>query len=321
MSSSLTEALERASLAGTFSSDAHAIHAGERLAEAMSRELSPVVSLSRVAIAPMWLEPWAACLPLRVSGLARVSHTATTLTTRTGLVCIDPCSPDAWHRTPLGERMRSLHPRETAEVSPLTLRAAVGPFAPYTEVIFTSLAFQSLREILGTTRGDGVEAALAPLFPGARIYLGPRALDPVSETDEHPSRVRAGLDRLRTDAITIVHRPTLLPSGLVLIPTPGPSPEHLTVAFPMLCAEHTERVRVAVVTSSVTTRDAFSPYESALPGLREHARLRDTELAPRGDAHDPLAARRVQRFERALCDRDPNDPRFHLVYPTLALRP
>lgn len=305
----------------TFLSDAHAIHAGERLADAMARELAPLVSLSRVTIAPMWLEPWAACAPLRHAGPVRLMRTATVLRTKTDLVCIDPCLTDAWQKTPHGERMTSLHPRETAETFPHTLRAAVGPCDPYTEVIFTSVSFQSLRELVGTTHGDGVEEALAPLFPNARIYLGPGALDGPPDDDARPTRCRGGLDRLRTDALTFVERPTLLPSGLVVIPTPGPSPEHLTVAYPILCAGHTERVRVGIVTSSVTTRDAFSPYESSLPGLREHARLRDTDLAPRGDAHDPLAARRIQRFERALADRDPEDPRFHLVHPSQDLRP
>lgn len=302
--------------ARSFSDETDALHAGERLAWTMTRDLAPAVSIARVPLAPMWLEPWAACQPLTVSGPVRLVRTATVIRTRTDLVCIDPSLPSAWARTPLGERMRSLHGARTGETFPMSLDEALGP-PGYTEVIFTSLAFQSLCELLGTTETDGLEPLLAPYFPGARIVVGADALRRARSEHEHATDVRGGLSRLRTDAVLEVSEPTLLPSGLVAIPTGGHVPEHLAIA----CVVKLDRPRVAVMTSQVTTREAFAPYESSLPGLREHARLRDTELTPRGDAHDALAHRRALRFERALADRDPEDPRFHLVHPALHLDP
>ncbi len=303
----------------THHDDPSAVHSAERIAWAMTRELAPAISLSRVPVAPMWLESWAACQPLAKSGLVRLLRTATILRTKTGLVCIDPCLPSAWSRSPLGERMRSLHERETSETFPLTLAEAVGATeqdgvtaSRFTEVIFTSLALQSMRELLGTTHGDGVEGALAPFFPGARLYVGPSALTRARTDRDRATDVRGGLSRLRTDQLHEIHEPTLLPSGLVLIPTGGVVPEHLTVAF----VQKIDRPRVAVVTSQCTTREQLSPYESALPGLREHARLRDADIAPRGDASNVAVHARALRFERSLADRDPADPRFHLVYPT-----
>ena len=295
--------------------ETEALHAGERLAWAMARDLAPAVSIARVSIAPMWLEAWAACQPLVASGPVRLVRTATVIRTRTDLVCIDPCLPSAWGRTPLGERMRSLHEGRTSETFPMTLGEALGPPGKYTEVIFTSLAFQSLRELLGTTHGDGLEAVLAPYFPNARIVMGPGALGRPRSEHDHASDVRGGLARVRSEQLLEIEEPTLLPSVLIAIPTGGHVPEHLAIA----CVTKLDRPRVTVMTSQVTTRDAFSPYESSLPGLREHARLRDTELTPRGDAHDALAHRRALRLERALADRDPEDPRFHLVHPALAL--
>jgi hypothetical protein len=303
--------------ARTFTDETEAVHAGERLAWTMARDLAPAVSIARVSIAPMWLEAWAACPPLVASAPVRLVRTATVIRTKTDLVCIDPCIPTAWSHTPLGERMRSLHQARTSETFPMTLSEAIGPPGKYTEVIFTSLAFQSLRELLGTTRTDGLEAVLAPYFPDARIVVGPGALSRARTEHDHATDVRGGLARVRTEGVVEITEPTLLPSGLVAIPTGGHVPEHLAIA----CVTKLDRPRVTVVTSQVTTRDAFAPYESTLPGLREHARLRDTELTTRGDAHDTLAHRRALRFERALADRDPGDPRFHLVHPTLLLTP
>lgn len=313
--------------ARSFADETEALHAGERLAWTMARDLAPAISIARVSIAPMWLEAWAACQPLVASAPVRLVRTATVIRTRTDLVCIDPCLPSAWARTPLGERMRSLHDARTSETFPMTLSEAIGPVGTvtsgrheqqrYTEVIFTSLAFQSLRELLGTTHTDGLEAELAPYFPDARIVVGPGALSRARTEHEHATDVRGGLARVRTEGVLEITEPTLLPSGLVAVPTGGHVPEHLAIA----CVTKLDRPRVTVMTSQVTTRDAFAPYESSLPGLREHARLRDTELTPRGDAHDALAHRRALRFERALADRDPEDPRFHLVHPTLLLTP
>jgi len=308
----------------THHDDVSAVHAAERIAWAMSHELAPAVSLSRVPIAPMWLEPWAACQSLAKSGVVRLVRTATIVKTKTGLVCIDPCLPEAWSRTPLGERMRSLHERDTNETFPLTLAQAVGATdrlpradarSPFTEVIFTSLAFQSMRELLGTTHGDGVEETLAPFFPGARIVLGAGALTRARTDADRSTDVRGGLSRLCADQLVEIHEPTLLPSGLVVIPTGGVVPEHLTVAF----VHKIDRARVAVVTSQCTSREQLSPYESSLPGLREHARLRDADVAPRGDAAHTAVHLRALRFERSLADRDPADPRFHLVHPSQSM--
>lgn len=293
--------------------EASAVHRGERLAWAMARELSPAVSLSRVPIAPLWLEPWAACQPLQGASPQRLVRTATIVRTATGLVCIDPCVPSAWSRSPHGERMRALH--DTHETFPLTLLAAVGRPEHFTEVIFTSLYAQSLHELLGA-HAEGLEAAIAPFFPRAKIVLGAGALRRPRSALERATDVRDGLSRpLRTDDVLEVAAPTLLPSGLVVIPTRGHSPEQLEVAF----VQSLERPRVAVVSGQLTTREALSPYESALPGLREHARLRDAAVAVRGDAADHEGHRRALSFVRALADRDPADPRFHLVHPSLAL--
>lgn len=313
----LASALEAARALGT---EASAIHAGERLAHAICVHLAPVVSLSRTPIAPMWLEPWAACAPLHRTAPARLVRTATIARTPRGLACIDPTLPEAWARTPLGERMRSLHPEATRESFPLTLRMAVGPPEHFTEIVLTDLRFQSLRALLGTTHGDGLEPALPPFFPKARVYVS--ALDwahlahpDALPTEERAALVRGGLARLRTDALVLVDRPLVTDAGLVLVPTGGLTPGTLTVAMPV----RDSRVRVAVVTSQATTRDAYSPYESALAGLREHARLRDTDVAPRGDALDQAAHLRALRFERALADRDPKDPRFHDILPSQQL--
>lgn len=297
-------------------SEAAAIHAGERLAEAIARELTPIRSFARLPIAPMWIEAWAACQPLALRGLVRLVRTATRIDVGSRRVLVDPCVPDAWLRTPLGERVRSLHPWSTSETVTRALPELVGALENYTDVVFTTASFQGLCDLVGTRRDASCVVALGARFPNARFYLGARAFDPLAE-ELAASRVRGGLDRIDRDRLALVEGPMRLGDELVLVPTPGSSPEHLTVAFATRGQDR--RVRVGVVTSNVVTREALAPYESRWPGLREHARLRDASVALRGDAGDPPTLRRMLRFEQALADRDPDDPRFHLVFPSQEL--
>jgi hypothetical protein len=66
--------------------------------------------------------------------------------------------------------------------------------------------------------------------------------------------------------------------------------------------------------------DAWSPYESRLPGLREALRLREIEALPRGDAH-PIAGAIAMGLERTLADRRRDAPAFLDVTPSLELVP
>ena len=67
--------------------------------------------------------------------------------------------------------------------------------------------------------------------------------------------------------------------------------------------------------------DAWSPYESTIPGLREAVRLRNVEAVIRGDASDPARAVEAMSIERALADRRADKPAFFRIVPGMELQP
>ena len=297
---SLSNALARFASEG---SEESAIHAGEWLAEAL-RE-APSVSLSRRAGHAIWMEAWAACAPLSAPSPVLIQRKATLLEVGTRRVLVDPSVGVA--KTPLEERTRSLFgaPPELASetVDPLSI----------TDIVLTTLQHQALRALLGTTQGDGVRGAGEPFFPRARIHVGASDWKRALSSEELAVHERDLFLRLRDRELVHVSTPLYLEPGLVIVPTPGLTMGNLSVA----CRDAEGLVHV--ISSNVVTRDALSPYESTLPGLLTHTRLRDIDVAPRGDVASMTRHVAALRFERHLADRDPADPRFLLVWPSSEL--
>jgi len=291
--SALQEALEAFATEG---SEVSAIHAGEWLAESL-RE-APPVSLTRLRGHALWMEAWAACAPLTSTSPVLVHRHATLLQVGSRRVLIDPCIGVA--KTPLDERMRSLFGAppelESDAIDPLSI----------TDVVLTTLQHQALRALLGTTNTPSH-------YPNARIHLGAADWKRALRSDELAVHERDLFARASDAQIVLVDAPLHLAEGLIVVPTPGLTIGNLSVA----CRD--ARALVHVVSSNVTTQDALSPYESALPGLLTHSRLRDTDVAPRGDVDSMTRHLAALRFERHLSDRDPADPRFHLVWPSSLL--
>jgi hypothetical protein len=284
-------------------SEESAIHAGEWLAEALRH--APPVSLTRLAGHAFWMEAWAACAPLSVSAPVLVQRKATLLEVGARHVLVDPCIGPA--NTPLAERMASL-----LGAPPALAIDAIDPLS-ITDVVLTTLQHQSLRTLLGTTHGDGVQGPVSPMFPNARVHLGAADWKRALRSEELAVHERALFARLRDAQLVYVNEPVYLAEGLVIVPTPGLTIGNLSVA----CRDADGLVHV--VSSNVVTRDALSPYESTLPGLLLHTRLRDIDVAPRGDVFSMARHFAALRLERHLSDRDPNDPRFQLIWPSSEL--
>ncbi len=284
-------ALEEALLAfASEGSETAAIHAGEWLAESLRD--APAVTLARLRGHTLWMEAWAACAPLTLATPVLVHRHATLLEVDTKRVLVDPCIGIA--NTPLHERTRSLF-------GPPPLLESDAIDAPsITDVVLTTLQHQSLR-------------ALTVGFPNARIHLGAGDWKRALRSEELAVHERDLFARVDDAQIVFVDAPHYLAEGLVIVPTPGLTIGNLSVA----CRD--VRALVHVISSNVTTRDALSPYESALPGLLTHTRLRDTDVAPRGDVDSMTRHLAALRFERHLSDRDPEDPRFQLVWPSSVL--
>jgi hypothetical protein len=99
---------------------------------------------------------------------------------------------------------------------------------------------------------------------------------------------------------------------VLAIPTPGTTAGHASVVF-------SHRGKIHVFTHAGIAVDAWSPYESKIPGLREAVRLRNVEAVVRGDASDPSLALESMGIERALADRDERAPAFFHIVPAMAL--
>lgn len=300
MRTALEEALSSFASEG---SEESAIHAGEWLADSLAD--APPVSLTRRAGHTLWVEPWSVCAPLAVPGPLLAQRKSTLLEVGTRRVLIDPC---LLAQTPLAERMQSLFgaPPEMphdAAFDPRTI----------TDVVLTTLQHQALTALLGTTHGDGVRGPVPPMFPNARVYVGAADWKRAPRSEALAVYERALFQRVRDAQLQFVDAPIHLAQGLIVVPTPGLTHGNLSVA----CRDVSGLVHV--VSSNVVTRDALSPYESRLPGLLTHARLRDTDVAPRGDVASMERHIAALRFERHLSDRDPVDPRFQLVWPSTEL--
>src|SRR5207342_1832924 len=105
-----------------------------------------------------------------------------------------------------------------------------------------------------------------------------------------------------------------LAPGVMAIETPGPTAGHVSIAF---CLAG----KVYVHTHAGVVVDAWSPYESTLPGLREAVRLRNVEAVIRGDATDPARAMEAMTLERALADRRTDRPALFRMVPGMELGP
>ena len=283
----------------TEGSEAAAIHAGEWLAESLRD--APPVALTRLRGHALWMEAWAACAPLTLATPVLVHRHATLLEVGNKRVLVDPCIGVA--KTPLDERTRSLF-----GAPPMLESDAIDPTS-ITDVVLTTLQHQSLRAL----PAHFPARETSNQFPNARIYLGAADWKRALRTEELAVHERDLFARVSDAQFVFVDAPLYLAEGLVIVPTPGLTKGNLSVA----CRD--AQALVHVVSSNVTTRDALSPYESTLPGLLTHTRLRDMDVAPRGDVDSMTRHLAALRFERHLSDRDPADPRFQLVWPSSLL--
>jgi glyoxylase-like metal-dependent hydrolase (beta-lactamase superfamily II) len=273
---------------------------GEGLAEAL--RVGPRVRISTLRLGRVLLERAVALPTLRLPTPLLVLERRAWLVEHGGeITLVDPASDDAFSVTPFGERVASRHPLRARALAgggrllDALRRAGVEPRS-VRRAILTGLRYQHLGGLLDA-------------LPEAEVFVPPaehaRALAPALAEEaayeraplaSHPRLVRA--ERL------------VLP-GLVVVGTPGVGDSASVVA----CDGS-----VRVLSPHGVALDAWSPYESRLPGLREALRLREIEALPRGDAH-PIAGAIAMGLERTLADRRRDAPAFLDVTPSLELVP
>ncbi len=265
--------------------------AAEALAESI-RETSvksvELVSIDRVLVETCTVIPDARL----VAPFAVLTRRALSIVAHDGTrVLVDPS--DAGHGTPYEERLAARHP----VLARLFAGAASAPGWPRSDLVFsTALALRTIdraRTSLASTKwlamGPELEAARAPSARDAARY----------------GRAYPALDAAPPEGL-------LLAPGVIAVPTPGTTPGHASVVFSL-------RGKIHVFTHGAVAVDAWSPYESKIPGLREAVRLRNVEAVVRGDSSDPTLALESLSIERALADRDERAPAFFHIVPAMAL--
>jgi hypothetical protein len=266
--------------------------AAEAIAEAL-RE-TPVRSANHVSIDRLVVETRTVLPDTRlVSPLVALSRRALFLVAADGTrILLDPS--DAGPCTPYEERIASRHP---IVVRALATRADDVRFPECDLVVSSCLALRSIvraREAMSTTRWIAPRAEL-------EVAAAPSAID------------RARYARM-LPTIEPIDTSQLLAPGVMLIETPGPTLGHASIAF---CLAG----KIVVHTHAGVVVDAWSPYESTLPGLREAVRLRGVEAVIRGDASEPLRAAEAMAIERALADRRGDRPALLRIVPGMELEP
>lgn len=262
--------------------------AAEAVAEHVRR--TPVARASHVSIDRVLVETRRVLPDARlVSPFVVLARRALLLVAGNGLrVLVDPHDPGP--STPEMERLAARHPMLARTLAPAR---PSDPRWPLTDlVVSTSLAGVSI-----------VRAREA--IEGTRWIAYARELDAARHPDpsEQPRYAR------RTpEGIEAVEGARALAPGIVLLPTPGPSRGHGTIVF---CLDG----RVHVHTQAGVALDAWSPYESAIPGLREAVRMRNVEALVRGDASEPALALEAMAIERALADRREDAPALFSILP------
>lgn len=265
-------------------------------ADAIGEQLraTPIRSASHVVIDRVLVETRTVLPDARlVSPLIALVRRALVLVAADGTrILVDPS--DAGACSPYEERIASRHPLARRAL------AARGEDVRWPEVdlvVSSSLALRSVvraRTSLARTRWIApraeLEAARAPtvldLPRYARTFV---ELEPVDGARE-------------------------LAPGVVLLDTPGPTRGHASIAF---CVAG----KVHVHTHAGVVLDAWSPYESSIPGLREAVRLRNVEAVIRGDASDPARAMETMAIERVLADRRSDKPATFCIVPGMEFEP
>lgn len=235
-------------------------------------------------------------------------------------VLVDPTTPRAWRRTPWGASFEFRHPRRTQSLATHArgleeaLRT-IGVGADTIDLaILTHLRWQDLGYLLGTSRGDGVEARRASVLPNAR-WIVPR-VDWENAADAHeldrPFHVRDALARIDTTSIFFAEGDLAIGQAAVLVSTPGITEDHRTLFV-------RGPTGVFAWSSHGVSPWAWAPYHSSLPGLRARVRERSLDCIPRGDSSSIKDALTSMALERSVVDRDVDSPELPQIIPQQSL--
>jgi hypothetical protein len=230
----------------------------------------------------------------------------------------NPTDIEAARRTPyftrvrgkVGERLSDLVSRRFDSIETQLKDLSLGP-DDIDLIAFDNFQAQDLRHLLGTT--DGASGR----FPRA-ILLAPKPewedwsdLPPI----QRPWFIRDGRAGVKLDRVVLTTSDLLLGDGVMLLRTPGRTSGNQTLFL------NTDE-GVWGVGKNGTSADNWSPLESKIRGVRNHARDYDVEVLLHANS---LEAARTQYtsmiLERTLVDRVSRAPGFVQMFPTTEMTP
>jgi hypothetical protein len=294
---------------------------GDRLRDKSAVVRAEVISLERLPCAASAAFDGSLRAPVRFVVLERRMLFLELETKASRLrVLVDPSEPQTWKRTPWGSWFEFEHPRRTESLAPHThsIEAALRTIGVGMETIdlaiLTHLRGQDLRLMLGTSRGDGIEAKRASILPNAQ-WIIPR-LEWEDANDPHelerPFRVRDVMDRVETARVVFADGDLAIGESTALISTPGVTDDHRTLFV-------RGEKGVFAWSSHGVTPSAWAPYHSSLPGLRAHVRQLSLDCVPRGDSSSRRDAHTSMALERSVVDRDADSPALPQIVPQQTL--
>ncbi|NOY90127.1 MAG: hypothetical protein GXP55_02880 [Deltaproteobacteria bacterium] len=176
---------------------------------------------------------------------------------------------------------------------------------------------QDLRPLLGCEIPDEEDRTPGPLFPNA-LLLAPR-VEWESWDDLHPVQrawyVADGKVGVPSERVVLTDADLSLGDGLALVRTPG----H-TLGNQTLFAHHGDGVFGC--SENGVSADAWTPYESRLPGLPSFARGYDLEVVRNANSLELGAEQYTSMMlEREIVDRVGDAPAFVRMFPSSEVTP
>ncbi len=173
-------------------------------------------------------------------------------------------------------------------------------------IAFDHFHTQDLRRLLGE---DG-------WFPKAKL-LAPRA-EWEAWDDLHPWQqpwyVGEGKQDIDRSQVVVFDADLELGPGCLLLRTPGHTEGNQTLFA------HTSE-GVFGCSENGTSADSYSPYESAIPGLRGLCRSHRYEVVPNTNTPDITEQYTSMLLERSIVDRVPDRPEFFQMFPSSEVTP
>lgn len=179
-------------------------------------------------------------------------------------------------------------------------------------VAFDHFHTQDLRTLLGTTDG-----AYLARFPKAKL-LAPR-VEWDAWDELHPLQkawfVADGRRGVRTAQVVLTDDDYVIGDGLWLLRTPGHTVGNQTLFW------RTES-GIWGTSENGTSADAYSPLDSAVPGLAQTARQQDLEVIPNGNTPEGYGDQYASMvLEKTLVDRVHGAPAFAQMLPSSEVTP